>query len=311
MTAAQPSNVTSGWPHDVTSMRLGFIGLGVMGGPMCRNLVRRSGLPVTAYDVRSDAIASVVQDGAVGASSVADVVIASDVVFLSLPGGDEVEAVVMGDIEKRCREGQTVVDLSTSPVRLAQRLAKDLDSRGVGFADAPVARTRHAAVEGTLSVTVGAHPEVYARIEPLLRCIATDITHCGPPGAGALVKLLNNLVVFETVVALAEAVTLARRSGLVSDERLFDALGKGSAASFTLENHGRKALLPDVHSTGAFPARYMRKDLGYVLDLAADVGVQVPAGTLAHQLLSKLCDRGYAEAYHTAVVRLIDAERKE
>src|SRR5690606_1604787 len=110
------------------------------------------------------------------------------------------------------------------------------------------------AAEGTLAITVGADDEVFARVEPLLRCFATDVTHCGPVGAGALLKLLNNLVVFETVVALSEAVTLARRSDLVDDEQLFDALGKGSAASFTLENHGRKALLPDVHPKGAFPA---------------------------------------------------------
>lgn len=289
---------------------LGFVGLGVMGGPMCRNLLQRSGSPVIGYDVDAEAMADLKRAGGTGASSVAEVVRASDVVFLSLPGGAEVEAVVTGELVPNCRTGQTVVDLSTSPVGLAQQLAELLAGHGVAFADAPVARTRHAAVEGTLAITVGADAAVFERIEPLLRCFATDVTHCGPAGAGALVKLLNNMVVFETVVALAEAVTLARESGLVGDEQLFDALGKGSAGSFTLENHGRKALLPDVHPTGAFPARYMRKDIGYALDLAADVGIRAPAAELAHQLLGELCDRGHAEEYHTAVVRLIARSRK-
>lgn len=291
----------------MTTSRVGFVGLGVMGAPICRNLVSRSGLPVIAFDVNEDARAGASSVGATAASSVVEVVESSDILFCSLPGGAEVEAVVTGDILDSCRCGQTIVDLSTSPVRLAQRLAGMLEERGVTFADAPVARTRHAAVEGTLAITVGADAAVFERIEPLLRCFATDVTHCGQVGAGALLKLLNNLVVFETVVALSEAVTLARKSGLVGDEELFDALGKGSAASFTLENHGRKALLPDEHPKGAFPARYMRKDIGYVLDLAADAGIRVPAGELAHSLLGALCDSGHAEDYHTAVVRLIDA----
>lgn len=157
---------------------------------------------------------------------------------------------------------------------------------------------------------VGGRTEDFARAEQVLRPMGTDVTHCGPAGAGALLKLVNNTVVFETVVALAEAVTVARRSGIVSDEVLFDTLGTGSARSFVLENHGRKALLPDTHPTGVFPASYMRKDVAYTLDLAASLGLDLPAATLAHSLLDRLCDEGFADSYHTAVVRLFDRNRK-
>ncbi|MEV0623645.1 NAD(P)-dependent oxidoreductase [Nonomuraea sp. NPDC050404] len=286
------------------SIRLGFIGLGVMGGPMCRNLVRRSGVPVTAFDLNADAL-DACEAGRAG--SAAEVARRSDIVFLSLPAAPHVESVVLNDVLPHARPGQTVVDLSTSPVELAQRLAAMLAGEGLTFVDAPVARTRQAAIDGTLSITAGApDATAYARVEPYLRCMATEVRHCGPPGAGALVKLLNNLVVFETVVALAEAVTLARRTGLVSDDTLFDALGAGSAASFVLDNHGRKALLPDTHPRGAFPAAYMRKDIGYVLDLAEQAGVRLPAGHLAHDLLGAACEQGHAEEYHTVVVRLIE-----
>jgi 3-hydroxyisobutyrate dehydrogenase-like beta-hydroxyacid dehydrogenase len=283
---------------------LGFIGLGVMGGPMCRNLVRRAGVPVAAFDLDADALEAA---GAEQAASAAEVARRADIVFLSLPGGPQVEDVVLNELLPHVRAGQTVVDLSTSPVDLAQRLASTLAERDVTFLDAPVARTRQAAVDGTLSITVGAPgADAYARVEPYLRCMATEVRHCGPPGAGALVKLVNNLVVFETVVALAEAFTLARRTGLVDDATLFDALAAGSAASFALDNHGRKALLPDTHPRGAFPAAYMRKDIGYALDLAERAGLRLPAGQLAHELLGAACADGHAEEYHTVVVRVID-----
>ncbi|GAA2207350.1 2-hydroxy-3-oxopropionate reductase [Nonomuraea monospora] len=289
------------------SIRLGFIGLGVMGGPMCRNLVRRSGVPVTAFDLNAEALDACEADQA---GSAAEVARRSDIVFLSLPAAPHVESVVLNDVLPNARPGQIVVDLSTSPVELAQRLAAMLAGESLTFLDAPVARTRQAAVDGTLSITVGApSTDAFARVEPYLRCMATEVRHCGPPGAGALIKLLNNLVVFETVVALAEAVTLARRTGLVGDDTLFDALGAGSAASFVLDNHGRKALLPNTHPRGAFPAAYMRKDIGYVLDLAEQTGVRLPAGNLAHDLLGDACEQGHAEAYHTVVVRVIEQQR--
>ena len=286
---------------------LGFVGLGVMGGPMCRNLARRSGEPVRVFDLNQPAVDAVADAGARPEPSLARLVEYSDIVFLSLPGGPQVDDVVTNGVLPHTRPGQIVVDLSTSPVALVQRLATELAGAGAVFIDAPVARTRQAAIDGTLSITVGAPDrDTFARVEPYLRHLATSVMHCGGAGSGALIKLLNNLVVFETVVALAEACTLARRTGLVSDDVLFDALGAGSAASFVLENHGRKALLPDIHPQDIFPARYMRKDIGYALELAESVGLTLPAGTLAGELLDATCATGHADEYHTAVVRVID-----
>ncbi|WP_157121246.1 NAD(P)-dependent oxidoreductase [Nocardia miyunensis] len=291
---------------------LGFIGLGVMGSAQCLNLLRKSGIPVTVFDLDPDNLARLVDAGASLAPSVGDVASVSDVVFLSLPGGREVSSVLHGDggVADRARPGTLVVDLSTTPVEVSREAHRLLGARGLGFLDAPVARTRKAAVAGTLAIMVGGSAADFTRARPLLHMMGTDVTHCGPGGAGALMKLLNNTVVFETVVALAEAVTVARRSGLVTDEMLFDVLGSGSAASFALENHGRSALLPDTHPTGIFPAAYMRKDIGYTLDAAAELGVELPAATLAHDLLNRLCEQGYGENYHTAVVRLIDGPEK-
>jgi 3-hydroxyisobutyrate dehydrogenase-like beta-hydroxyacid dehydrogenase len=291
-----------------TVRRLGFIGLGVMGSAQSANLVRKGGKPVTVFDVSADAVDRLVAQGAEAGGSAAEVAASSDVVFLSLPGAQQVEDVLTGsgNVFATARPGTIVVDLSTVPVELARTAGAQAAALGLAYIDAPVARTRKAAVDGTLSITAGGDTEVFATVEPLLRTMATDIVHCGPNGAGALIKLVNNLVVFETVVALAEALTLVRRSGLVDPAVAFEALAHGSAASFTLENHGRKALLPDIHAEGIFPAAYMRKDIGYALQLAEQLQLNLPAAQLAHDLLSRTVDGGLAQAYHTAVVRVIE-----
>lgn len=290
--------------------RVGFVGLGVMGSGQASNLTRKSGLPVRVYDMTPDAVARLVAEGAEAGGSVADVVETSDVVFLSLPGGAQVEEVVLGadGVLSAARPGTVIVDLSTIPVDVARRVGAQVSEGGCWFVDAPVARTRQAAIDGTLSITAGGDGAVYARVLPLLRTMASDVIHCGPNGAGALIKLVNNMVVFETVVALSEALTLIRRSGLVDPDVAWAALGQGSAASFTLENHGRKALLPDVHAEGLFSATYMRKDVGYALALAEELGTRLPAAELAHELLGRTIAGGYANSYHTAVVKVIEGE---
>jgi 3-hydroxyisobutyrate dehydrogenase-like beta-hydroxyacid dehydrogenase len=289
--------------------RVGFIGLGVMGSAQCINLVRRSGLPVSVSDLSPEAVQRLVEAGATAVEAPAALAADADVVFLSLPGGPQVEAVLLGPdgVFANARRGTVVVDFSTIPVDLAQRLGEAAEAADVVFLDAPVARTRQAAIDGTLSITVGGPRDAFDAVLPLLQCVASDIVHCGLNGAGALIKLVNNMVVFETVVALAEALTLIRRSGLVDEQVGFDALANGSAGSFTLENHGRTALLPDVHAEGRFPATYMQKDLSYVLEAAASLGTRLPAATLAHELLTQTVDAGLGQNYHTAVVRIIES----
>ena len=227
---------------------VGFIGLGVMGEPICRNLVKKSGKRVIAFDLAPEPLARLRAEGAEIAGSVADVVKQSDLLFLCLPSAKHVRAVFEGDgILKNIRSGQVVVDLGTSSVSQTRDFAKQLQAKGAAWADAPIARTRQAAQDGTLSVMVGAVPALYAAIEPLIRCFATDVTHCGEVGAGQVTKILNNMVLFETVNALAEAVAVAKHNG-VDPKLLLDTLSKGSADSFALRNHGMKAIVP-----GNFP----------------------------------------------------------
>jgi len=292
-------------------MSLGFIGLGVMGEPMCRNLVRKSGRAVIAFDARREPLERLAADGVRTAANVAEIAEGAETIFLSLPGEPEVRAVCLdrGGLLAHARNGQTLVDCSTAPVTLAQELAQACAAKGIDFADSPVARTRQAAIDGTLSLMVGASAEVFARIEPLLRCMASEVTHCGAPGAGQAVKLLNNMVLAQTVVALAEALAVAKASGAVDPRVLYETLAKSSADSFALRNHGMKSLLPESHPKQAFPVTYMLKDVRYAMALANAAGLDLQGAGTTIRLLEETAQLGYKEEYYTAVLEAVRNHR--
>jgi len=288
---------------------LGFIGLGVMGLPICRNIMQKSGLRMLVHEPRAEPRERLVALGAVAMTTPAGLGAQAELVFMCLPGETQLRAVVLGDggLLSSLRHGATLVDLSTAPVDLAREFATALAARGVDFADAPIARTRQAAEDGTLSITVGATAEVFQRIEPILRYVATDVTHCGPVGCGQVVKLMNNMVLVETVLALSEARAIARRAG-VEPAILFDALGKGSADSFALRNHGMKAILPGHFPERAFSTDYALKDISYALRLAKQAGVPARGAELAQVALQESRAAGNAEVYWPALARVIDPE---
>ena len=287
---------------------LGFIGLGVMGEPMCRHLVAKSGSPVTVFDLASEPMERLVAAGAARAGSVADVAERADIVFLSLPSGRQVEAICEGSqgLIAVARPGQTVVDTGTSPLKLTKALAEQFAAKGVDYADAPIARTRQAAEQGTLAVTVGASAAVFARIEPLIRCYAADITHCGEVGSGEVVKILNNMVLAGVVASLCEAAVIARSAG-IETQFLFETLSKGSADSFGLRNHGLKAIAPREFPLRAFSAAYMLKDISYALAMAEDAGVEAKAAERSAELLQAAIEAGFGDEYWPTIVKVIDA----
>jgi 3-hydroxyisobutyrate dehydrogenase-like beta-hydroxyacid dehydrogenase len=282
---------------------VGFIGLGVMGEPICRNLVKKSGKRVVVFDLAPEPLARMRAEGAEIAGSVADVIKQSDLPFLCLPSAKHVRAVFEGDgILKNIRSGQVVVDLGTSSVSQTRDFARQLQAKGASWADAPIARTRQAAQDGTLSVMVGAAPALYAAIEPLIRCFATDVTNCGDVGAGQVTKILNNMVLFETVNALSEAVAVAKHNG-VDPKLLLDTLSKGSADSFALRNHGMKAIVPGHFPERAFSTEYALKDLSYALELAADAGLRIRGAELMGEVLQEAIDAGSRENYFPVIAK--------
>jgi len=286
---------------------LGFIGLGVMGAAMCANLVATSGRPVFGFDTRSEPVQRLAQNGLKPCASIADVARAADVVFLSLPSGAEVEHVCCGKsgISESAGRTHTIVDMSTSPPKLMGELSARLASHGITFMDAPVAGMRQRARDGTLSIMVGGPREAFDAIKPCLATMGTDVTHCGEVGRGQMVKILNNMVVFMTVNALAEAITIGRRAGLDA-QLLFETMSKGSSDSAALRTPGLKHLVPGHFPEDAFPTDYALKDIRLALDLAQECGVNAEAARHTGELLAATSRAGYGRNYYPAMVKLIE-----
>lgn len=286
---------------------IGFIGLGVMGLPMCGHVARKSGAQVVAFDSNPARVDQLTKDGVTSAATVAEIAAASDLILLSLPGEAEVEAVCLGPDGLRAhgRPGLVVADLSTVPVALARKIAAELATRDIAFADAPVTRTAKAAVDATLSIMVGAEPDLFARLEPVLRWMGSDVTRCGGTGTGQAMKLLNNMVCFQTTAALAEALAMARRTG-VADDVFLQVLGIGTADSFALRNHCTKSMIPGTFATGTYSTRYAIKDAGYCLKLADDTGVDAKGGRLALERLQQAEAAGFGAEYYPVFYRVVD-----
>ncbi len=285
---------------------IGFIGVGTMGEPMCRNLAKKSGMTVLAADRDPAPLKRLEADG-VKTASLDEIATTCRTIFLSLPGGREVAQVCLGEggLVDKAKLGWTVIDLSTAPPRLAQRLYEEFEGRASAFADAPVARTRQAAIDGTLSIMVGATPLTFERIEPLLRHMASEVSHCGAAGAGQTVKILNNMVLFQTVVALAEALTIARAQG-VDGKVLFETLSKGSADSFALRNHGMKAMLPGAFPERAFSTEYALKDLSYAIEMGEQHGVPGLGADVAREVMERAVEMGHGKEYWPVLLKAIE-----
>jgi len=283
---------------------LGFIGLGVMGSGMCANLTRKSQRTVVVYDPVEAAVAAAVEAGAQARDSVAVVGREADVVFLSLPSIDQVES-VCDELLKAPERPGIVVDMSTSDVTRTRKLAERLSGEGVTLVDAPVARQRQAAAAGTLLITVGADDDTFATLQPYLSCMGTDIVQAGGVGAGQVLKIMNNMVLFINMNALAEALAIGRAAG-VDPHTLFSTLSLGSADSFALRNTATATMLPDEFPERAFPVDYAMKDLRLALQLAADSDIPVGSAQQTMDLLRRAHDAGLGSAYYPVMIKVIE-----
>lgn len=287
---------------------LGFVGVGVMGGRMCRNLAVKSGRPVLAYDTNPVPLQRLSEHKVESAASLADVAKRTDIIMLSLPGEPQVREAVLGanGLLAHARAGQIIVDTSTVPVRLSQEVAAAAAAKGVHYLDAPVSRGVNGAETATLNFMVGGDSAAFDKIRPYLACMGTDITLCGKAGAGTAVKLMNNMVVAQTVRAIAEALKVAQRSGAVDGRVLFETMTTGSADSFVLRNHGLKSMLPATHPLQTFPVTYILKDLAYALELADSCGVTMTGAQTTVDLLEKTKAMNLGDRYYTIMIDALE-----
>jgi 3-hydroxyisobutyrate dehydrogenase len=270
-------------PQPIT--RVAFIGLGHMGGHMCRNVIT-AGLEVTAYDLDPEALARTAADGARPAESLADCVRDAEILLTSLPGPPQVEAVLCGagGAIAGMPPGSVAVDMSTSSLEVGRRARAAAEAAGVHLLDAPVAGQTIGAEAGTLAIYAGGEPEVFARALPVLETMGDPqrIFLLGPGGCGYAVKLLLNLTWFIQAVATAEALSIGVKAG-VDLSNLHTALVASPANSVFLE-HDVLPLLERGDYDDGFAMKLVTKDLGLAVDLARDVGVPVELSSLVEQI---------------------------
>jgi 2-hydroxy-3-oxopropionate reductase len=290
--------------------KLGFIGLGIMGRPMARNL-QRAGHALFVHARRAESMKSLVDAGAVSCRSPAEVARQADIIFTMVADTGDVEQVVLGDdgVLEGVRSGSTVVDMSTIAASATRDIAKRLREKGVEMLDAPVSGGEAGAIDGALSIMVGGSDAAFGRVLPLFKRMGGNIVHVGGNGAGQVCKSCNQVVVSQTMAAVGEAILMARASG-VDPSKVRTALLGGSAYSKILEIHGQRMI--DGNYEPGFKAGLHQKDLRIVLEAAHDLGLALPGTALVSQYLNALMGRGLGGMDSSALYQVLeDASRIE
>jgi 2-hydroxy-3-oxopropionate reductase len=268
-------------------------------------LLLDKGFDVVVNDCDCSAAGELVEAGARAAADPASLAADVPVLLTSLPGVDEVREVLLGSrgVATNAAPGGIVVDTSTITPRAARVFANDLQKRGLVYLDAPVSGGPTAARQGTLSVMVGGEARDIARAEDVLHAIGKSVLHCGPSGAGQICKACNQLVVIGTLEVVAEALVLARVSGL-DPYRVREALLGGYAASRVLELHGLHMLDRDFSPGGR--TRFNSKDIATIEELSAETGLKLPAFSAAAEMMRRLIDGGGGDLDNAAIVTVLE-----
>ena len=283
--------------------RIAFIGLGIMGLPMAKNLVK-AGYDVTGYNRSQEPIDALVAAGGHGASSVADAVKDADVVITMVPDSPDVAGVVRGEggVFANAKAGALWIDNSSIRPDVAKELADEAVAAGFGAVDAPVSGGEQGAIDAALSIMVGGSPEDFSRAQPVLNAIGKTIVHVGPAGAGQTVKAANQLIVAVNIQALAEAVVFLEAYGVDTDAAL-KVLGGGLAGSKVLDQKGRKML--DRDFAPGFRLALHNKDLGIVTAAARQAGISVPLGSAVAQLVAATVNQGDGALDHSGLFKQV------
>ena len=285
---------------------IGFIGLGVMGNSMSKNLLKNKKWSIIVKDLNQSKEEDLQNHGAIIASDIKEVFDKSDVIITCLPGGSYVNEMYFGkqDMISVIKPNKYIVDMSTSQPDLMVKLNINIKKKNSFFADAPIAKTRQAAIDGTLAIMVGSDLNTYKHLLPVFNLIGEDIMHCGDVGSGQLTKIMNNMILFETVVALSEAANIAEKYGM-SVEKLFNNITKCSGDSFALKNHGLKSIAKDNFPSPAFSSEYALKDLSYALELGNKLKVKLPGAETAERLLQTSIERGDKDLYFPVIKKYL------
>ena len=284
--------------------KVGFIGLGIMGKPMARNLME-AGYELTVFNRSPEKAEELGKDGASVASSPTEVAEKNDIIVTMLPDSPDVRNVVAGEngVLEGIKEGSLLVDMSTISPVVTEEVAAKVRERGASMLDAPVSGGDIGAIEGTLSIMVGGSEEDFERARPLFDVMGRTVNHVGPTGAGQVTKAANQVVVALTIEAVSEALVLGSKGG-VAPEKILDVLSGGLAGNKVMEVKREKFLSHEFDP--GFRSELHHKDLGIALAAGREYGVVLPVTAIVDQMLLAMKQRGWGGEDHSALLRVIE-----
>ena len=288
----------------MAGQQIGLIGLGIMGKPMARNLMK-AGHSLTVYDVVGSSVEEIATDGASPASSSKEVAQKSPVVITMVPDSADSEAAILGPngVLEGASKGSTVIDMSSIAPATSQKIGAACDAQGVGFLDAPVSGGEPGAIAGTLAIMVGGKKDVFDRHIGILEAVGASIVLCGDYGAGNTTKLANQIVVAANIEGLAEALVLVKKAGL-DPNTVFEAI-KGGLAGSNVMNAKAPMMVAGNFKPG-FRVRLHQKDLHNALLTGRELGVPLPVTSLIQQMLGSLMNDGKADSDHSAIANFLE-----
>ncbi len=283
---------------------IGFVGLGIMGRPMVRNLLK-AGYSLTVYDIVGSAVEEMVTEGAAGASSAREVAVKAPVVITMVPDSPHSEAAILGEggVLEGASSGSVVIDMSSIAPGSSQKIAAACEAQGVSFLDAPVSGGEPGAIAGTLAIMVGGKKDVFDAHLELLGHMGSSIVLCGDYGAGNTTKLANQIIVAVNIEAVGEALTLASKAGL-DPNVVFDAIKGGLAGSSVLNAKGPMMIAGDFQP--GFRINLHQKDLRNALLTGQELGVPLPVTGLVQQMIGSLVNDGKGDLDHSAIANFIE-----
>jgi len=283
---------------------IGFVGLGLMGEPMAKNLLD-AGYPVVGHNRSREPVEAVVEHGGEGADTAMEAASRADVVITCLPDSEVVAEVMRADdgIVAGLDGGETVIDMSTISPTVTEEIAEELEQIGVEMLDAPISGGEEGAIDGTLSIMVGGDADVLAEHRDLLDAMGETITHCGPSGAGQVTKACNQIVVANTMEAISEALVFAEKAG-ADLQAVVDAISGGAAGCWALDNRAPSMIRGDFEP--GFFASYQYKDLRIATDAGEAFGAPMPATEVTHEMYKSMEENGMGLDDNSGVMQVVE-----
>ena len=284
--------------------KVGFIGLGIMGRPMAKNLLK-AGFSLVVFDLNKEPVEDLVKSGASAGSSSREVAERTEVIITMVPDSPEVREVILGrnGVMEGIKQGSLVIDMSSINPLVSREIAKELKKKGADMLDAPVSGGEPMAIQGTLAIMVGGEKKIFEECLEIFKPLGKNIVHVGEIGAGGFTKLANQIIVALNIAAVGEALTLGVKAGL-DPQTIYQAIRGGLAGSTVLE--AKAPMIIGRNFKAGFKIKLHQKDLNNALSTGKDLGVPLPLSSLVQQVLVSLVNEGRGEDDHSAIATFFE-----